>query len=135
MSDPVSRPEHYVKNSVVVGDRVYEPIDLCEMLDFTLGNAVKYLIRHRDKGRPAQDLAKARWYLERILRTEHIKLDSDVPGLPADKLVLLAFAFAAKNEFLYTLFNDRFELVTRQSIEQTISLITRALEHYGEYLQ
>lgn len=64
--DPVQRPAHYHAGSI-------EPIDAIEdwKLGFSLGNAVKYIARHRHKGTPLEDLKKARWYLDReIARLE-----------------------------------------------------------------
>src|SRR5690606_28238812 len=37
-----------------------------EFVGYLKGNVVKYLWRARLKGAPAQDLQKARWYLERL---------------------------------------------------------------------
>ena len=44
-----------------------EPIDAIEDWDlgFNLGNAVKYIARHKHKGKPLEDLKKALWYLSR----------------------------------------------------------------------
>lgn len=65
MSDPVNHPSHYGG-----ADNVYEAIKVIEawQLDFCLGNAVKYIARHAHKGRPLEDLRKARWYLERAIQ-------------------------------------------------------------------
>lgn len=56
------RPDHYTKYGV------YEPILVIEAwdLDFHLGQVVKYVARHKDKG-GLDDLKKARFYLERAL--------------------------------------------------------------------
>lgn len=56
--DPVSKPKHY--NSHPSG---VEIIELTRELSFDLGNAVKYVMRHKHKGNPKQDLEKAVWYL------------------------------------------------------------------------
>ena len=37
-----------------------------EFRGYLKGNALKYLWRYQDKGNPAQDLAKAKWYLEKL---------------------------------------------------------------------
>lgn len=57
--DNVNHPPHYnwMKN--------IEAIDVCEQLNFCLGNAVKYILRADHKGNPIQDLRKAIWYLKR----------------------------------------------------------------------
>lgn len=58
--DAVNHPAHYTHSSV-------EPIDAIEAwkLNFHLGCAVKYIARCEHKGRPIEDLEKARWYLDR----------------------------------------------------------------------
>jgi hypothetical protein len=64
MSDVVNHPTHYKSGGL-------EAIDVIEAfkLDFCLGNAVKYILRagKKDPSKTAEDIAKARWYLERAL--------------------------------------------------------------------
>lgn len=60
-ADMVNHPPHY--NGHPSG---LECIEVTELLPFNLGNAFKYVFRHRSKnGR--EDLEKARWYLNREL--------------------------------------------------------------------
>jgi hypothetical protein len=58
----VNHPDHYQGNKM-------EVIDIIEdySLGFSLGNAVKYILRADKKGNKKQDLQKAIWYLEREL--------------------------------------------------------------------
>lgn len=56
MEDQVN-PDHYK------GDRVMEVIEDFS-LNFALGNVIKYVLRHEEKG-GLTDLKKAFWYLER----------------------------------------------------------------------
>lgn len=60
--DPVDHPAHYTHG--------IETADAIESwgLDFFLGNVVKYVSRHAHKGRPLEDLKKARWYLDRAIK-------------------------------------------------------------------
>ena len=58
--DNVNHPEHYEKNSIDVS---FEPFDWLQGFSFPLGNALKYLVRYKDKGHPQEDLEKAKWYL------------------------------------------------------------------------
>lgn len=60
MSDPVSHPPHYTSHKSGV-----ECIDVTEHMSFCIGNAMKYLWRHQEKGNPIQDLKKAVWYIQR----------------------------------------------------------------------
>lgn len=62
MADPIEKPPHYTVTSV-------EPIDVIEAweLPHHLACVVKYIARHRHKGRPIEDLKKARWYMDRYI--------------------------------------------------------------------
>lgn len=57
--DMVNHPQHYQHG--------IEPIDYIEShnLNFNLGNVIKYVSRAPFKGTEAEDLKKAKWYLER----------------------------------------------------------------------
>ena len=63
MSDPVNHPDHYNSGK-------FEVIEVIEdwNLGFCTGNAVKYLARADLKGKPIEDLEKARWYLDYEIR-------------------------------------------------------------------
>jgi hypothetical protein len=64
----VNHPAHYGGE-----ENPYEVIKVIEALGlgegFCLGNAIKYIARHKDKGTPLQDLKKGRWYLNRWVTT------------------------------------------------------------------
>lgn len=60
MSDPVN-PAHYRGDAVMVIIEDWE-------LGFSLGNAIKYILRAGHKGDALTDLHKARWYLDREIR-------------------------------------------------------------------
>ena len=55
----VSHPSHY--------NQGIEPIEVIESwdLNFSLGNAIKYILRSPYKGKQIEDLEKARWYIDR----------------------------------------------------------------------
>ena len=59
-ADPVNHPAHYKVGGM-------ETIDFIEakQLGYNLGNVVKYVTRAAHKGNASEDLAKARWYLNR----------------------------------------------------------------------
>jgi len=61
----VDHPAHY--NSHPSG---VETVKISERLSFNLGNAIKYLMRRKHKGRELEDLQKALWYAKR----EHERL-------------------------------------------------------------
>lgn len=62
----VNHPPHYTSGArhSTCGE-VIEVIELTETLGFCLGNVIKYVLRADHKGAPVEDLAKARWYLDR----------------------------------------------------------------------
>lgn len=59
-TDIINSPKHYTSGK-------FEVIDVIEdwKLNFRLANAVKYIARHKHKGKPVEDLKKALWYLQR----------------------------------------------------------------------
>jgi hypothetical protein len=60
----VNHPDHYQGNK-------FEVIDVIEDYDlgFSLGNAIKYILRADKKGNKKQDLKKAMWYIQREVNT------------------------------------------------------------------
>lgn len=66
--DAINHPSHYTMGGI-------EVIDAIEAwkLDFRLANVVKYVARCEHKEQKLQDLRKARWYLERVIK----ELESD----------------------------------------------------------
>lgn len=73
MTDPVNNPAHYKGKSGL------EAIDVIEGfgLGFHRGNSVKYLLRAGKKDDAAQDVRKARWYIERDIERMHAALSCD----------------------------------------------------------
>lgn len=73
MTDNINHPTHY--NGRGIG---YECIDLARHQTFCAGNAIKYLWRYKDKGTPAEDLRKARWYaLEASMMQESVDISDE----------------------------------------------------------
>lgn len=58
--DMVNNPPHYNNHPSGI-----EVIEITKHLNFCIGNAVKYILRHAKKGTPKQDLEKAEWYIKR----------------------------------------------------------------------
>lgn len=54
----VVHPKHYNTGNIEVKDFIRD-----QKLNFPLGNAVKYICRAEHKGKPLEDLKKARFYL------------------------------------------------------------------------
>ncbi len=63
----VNHPDHYQGNK-------FEVIDVIEdyNLGFSLGNAIKYILRSDKKGNRKQDLKKAIWYIQREIDREDL---------------------------------------------------------------
>lgn len=65
----VNHPDHYQSvNGVECIDAIAAATD--ELLGeeaFCIGTAIKYLWRYRKKGKPLEDLKKARWYIDRLI--------------------------------------------------------------------
>lgn len=68
VDDPVSSPPHYTKGGI----EVYDFIKAWD-LDFTTGNVIKYVVRAPHKGKQLEDLKKARWYLDQLIKKEETK--------------------------------------------------------------
>ena len=73
MTDAINHPPHYTQHPSGI-----ECIQITELLNFNLGNAVKYAWRAGLKGDAGEDLQKALWYLDReISRREAIEERED----------------------------------------------------------
>ena len=67
-NDPVNNPKHYTDGcSVECIDMMQTAIGWDGVIYFCLGNAYKYLWRHQLKNNPEEDLAKAKWYIDRAV--------------------------------------------------------------------
>ena len=61
--DMVNEPPHYRWLPMGI-----EAIDITELFNFNLGNALKYVLRSKHKGREIEDLKKAQWYITREIK-------------------------------------------------------------------
>ena len=59
----VNHPKHYNSGKIEVIDAIED-----WGLGFNDGNVIKYVARHKHKGKPIEDLEKAKWYLERLIQ-------------------------------------------------------------------
>ncbi len=60
--DPIN-PSHYRSHPSGI-----ECIEVTRHMNFNVGNAIKYIWRHMDKGDPIENLKKAQWYLDDEIR-------------------------------------------------------------------
>lgn len=65
MTDNIDHPAHYTGRDIG-----YECIDIAQHQNFCTGNAIKYLWRYPYKGKPLEDLKKARWYVHRAMKKQ-----------------------------------------------------------------
>lgn len=67
--DMVNHPPHYKCPNPKYDFQVIQIMEAWYLdRDHYLANAIKYLLRAPFKGRPVQDVGKARWYLDRWLQ-------------------------------------------------------------------
>ena len=62
--EQVNHPDHYNQGKIEVIDYIE---DLGMGDDFCAVNAIKYISRYKYKGKPLEDLKKAKWYIERLI--------------------------------------------------------------------
>lgn len=72
--DPVNRPAHYTSGGIECIDAMQAAFGAEVVKGFCLCNAFKYLWRHRNKN-GVEDLKKARWYLNRLIREMEVTDD------------------------------------------------------------
>lgn len=65
--DEVTHPPHYTQGKIEVIDFLID-----QDMNFMAANVVKYTCRYRFKGNPVQDLKKARFYLDRLIKEVEI---------------------------------------------------------------
>ncbi len=85
-SDPVNHPSHYTRTSLETIDVIEDMVKGWPSASaYRLGNVLKYIWRHRDKGDPKENLKKALWYLQRELDAL-APAEGYAPVKPADAL-------------------------------------------------
>ena len=65
--DPVNKPDHYNVGSIEAIEAIKASMPPQEFKGYLKGNIMKYLWRYDYKGKPIEDLRKARWYLEKLI--------------------------------------------------------------------
>ena len=66
MKDMVNHPPHYNQHGVECIDAIKATTGK-HFSDYLKGNIMKYLWRYNYKGKPEEDLQKAKWYLNRLI--------------------------------------------------------------------
>ena len=67
IEDSIESPQHYNKGSMECIDAIEGMLTREEYIGYLRGNSLKYRWRFREKGKPVEDLRKARWYESRLL--------------------------------------------------------------------
>ena len=67
IDDEIDHPSHYTQGKIEVIDFLID-----QDMNFMAANTVKYICRYRFKDNPVQDLKKARWYLDRLIKEVEI---------------------------------------------------------------
>lgn len=83
MPNNVNHPQHYNQGGREVIDVIDEILagmapSLSPIEAFDLGNALKYILRHPYKGKPVEDLEKAKWYLDHMIK-QHSRAEGSEP--------------------------------------------------------
>jgi hypothetical protein len=68
MGDSVESPSHYNSGKIECIDYLKDNMPFDNYLGYLEGNTKKYLHRWRYKKKPLEDLKKAQWYLNRLVK-------------------------------------------------------------------
>ena len=66
--DPVQKPSHYNQSGIECIEAIKASMTNTDFRAYLKGNVEKYLWRYEKKQNPKQDLEKAKWYLERLIK-------------------------------------------------------------------
>ena len=64
--DAVTSPRHYNKGDIEAIEAIESSMSKLEYQGYLKGSALKYLWRYNYKGKPEEDLIKAKWFLDRL---------------------------------------------------------------------
>ena len=68
VEDKVNSPAHYLKGKKQTIDVIKDCMTDDEYHGYLKGNVLKYVSRYKFKGEPLEDLKKAQWYLNRLVK-------------------------------------------------------------------
>lgn len=69
MNDNVNHPSHYTQGDIECIDAIKASMSVWEFRGYLKGNIQKYIWRYNDKLKPQEDLKKAQWYLNQLIKT------------------------------------------------------------------
>jgi hypothetical protein len=65
--DVVNSPPHYKTGGIEAIEGIEASMGPEAFAGYLKGNIIKYMWRYERKGKPIEDLKKARWYLDRLI--------------------------------------------------------------------
>lgn len=119
MTDNVNHPSHYEANGP------FECIELTEQYNFCIGNTIKYVWRHIDKGKPFEDLSKALWYIQREMDRTDCEYSPAPMGALRKLFALSDMDYAHMADFWYALFDGSL-IDAKQEIQARINQLTES---------
>jgi hypothetical protein len=66
--DPVNNPQHYNTGNIECIEAIQESMSSEAFKGYLKGNTMKYLWRYDYKGKASEDLEKAGWYLNKLIK-------------------------------------------------------------------
>ena len=66
--DVVNSPSHYKSGGIEAIEGIEASMEPEAFAGYLKGNIMKYMWRYERKGKPIEDLKKARWYLDRLIQ-------------------------------------------------------------------
>ena len=66
--DNVNHPSHYTFGKYETIDVIKDQLTDEQFIGYCLGNAIKYISRCQHKGKMKEDIEKAIWYLNKIIK-------------------------------------------------------------------
>jgi hypothetical protein len=75
ISDAVNSPPHYKSGGIEAIEGIEASMAPEAYAGYLKGNIMKYMWRYERKGKPIEDLKKARWYLDRLIGLRERKAD------------------------------------------------------------
>jgi hypothetical protein len=73
--DVVNSPPHYKSGGIEAIEGIEASMGPEAYAGYLKGNIMKYMWRYERKGKPIEDLKKARWYLDRLIGLRERKAD------------------------------------------------------------
>lgn len=70
MTDNVNSPSHYTVGDIECIDAIKASMGTQQFRGYLKGNIMKYIWRYQMKGKIQEDLAKAQWYLNKLIENE-----------------------------------------------------------------